>query len=130
MPQTTRVTPRICLQFRSGNGLQNGGVMAPSMTKRSNASRASRPPRAHTTSTVRVKAHVHATLQTLAAEMNEPIQDVIEEAVERFRRQRMVERHNQAYAALKSDPDAWRAELAERAEWDAALADGLEREGV
>jgi hypothetical protein len=42
----------------------------------------------------------------------------------------MVELHNQAYAALKSDPDAWQAELAERAEWDAALADGLEREGV
>jgi predicted transcriptional regulator len=104
--------------------------MAPSMTTRPNASRQSRPARAHTTSTVRVKLHVHATLQALAEEMNEPIQDVIEEAVERFRRQRMVELHNQAYAALKSDPDAWRAELAERAEWDAALADGLEREGV
>ena len=104
--------------------------MTPPTTTRTNTARQSRASHAHTTSTVRVKAHVHATLQALAKEMNEPIQDVLEEAVERFRRQRMVELHNEAYAALKSDPDAWRAEVAERAEWDATLADGLELEGV
>jgi hypothetical protein len=104
--------------------------MTPPTTTRTNTARQSRASRAQATSTVRVKAHVHTTLQALARELNEPIQDVLEEAVERFRRQRMIELHNQAYAALKADPDAWRAELAERALWDATLADGLEPEDV
>jgi hypothetical protein len=58
--------------------------------------------------------------------MGEPIQDVIEEAVENFRRQRMFELHNQAYAALKADPERWKQELEERRVWDGAVADGLE----
>lgn len=76
--------------------------------------------------TVRVKAHVHAQINELAKEMDESIQDVIEEAIEAFRRQRMIEAHNRAYAALRADPGRWKAELAEREVWDEAVADGLE----
>ena len=35
---------------------------------------------------------------------------------------------NAAYAALRSDPKAWKAEQAERALWDKTLADGLKDE--
>jgi hypothetical protein len=76
--------------------------------------------------TVRVRDHVHATLQSLSSEMGESIQDVVEEAVEAFRRQRMLDQHNAAYAALKADPQRWQEELAERRGWDRANADRLE----
>ena len=75
---------------------------------------------------MRVKEHVHAQINELAKEMDESIQNVIEEAIEAFRRQRMIDAHNRAYAALRADPERWKAELAEREVWDEAVADGLE----
>ena len=41
------------------------------------------------------------------------------------RRQRFFEGLNAAFATLQADPEAWAEELAERAMWDATLADGL-----
>jgi hypothetical protein len=41
------------------------------------------------------------------------------------RRQRFFEELNAAFATLQADPEAWAEELAERAMWDATLADGL-----
>ncbi len=58
--------------------------------------------------------------------MNLSIQDVVEEAVEAFRQQRMIEAHNRVYAELRSDPERWEAELAERHILHGTLADGLE----
>jgi hypothetical protein len=82
--------------------------------------------RAQTGTTIRVREHVHASLQSLSTEMGESIQDIVEEAVEAFRRQRMLDQHNQAYAALKADPKRWQEELAERSGWNRANADRLE----
>ena len=76
--------------------------------------------------TVRVREHVHATLQSLSTEMGKSIQDIVEEAVDAFRRQRMLDQHNAAYAALKADPARWQDELEERRGWDRANADRLE----
>ncbi len=47
-------------------------------------------------------------------------------AVESYRRHRILEETNLAYAALKADHDAWADELKERDTWDAAVADGLD----
>lgn len=41
-------------------------------------------------------------------------------------RQQLLEETNRAYAALRADAEAWRAELAEREAWDATLSDGLD----
>ncbi len=43
-------------------------------------------------------------------------------------RQHFLENANKAYAALKSDPTAWQAELEERQLWDGTIADGLDWE--
>ena len=43
-------------------------------------------------------------------------------------RQHFLENANKAYAALKSNPTAWQAELEERQLWDGTLADGLDWE--
>ncbi len=47
--------------------------------------------------------------------------------IEEYRHQRFLqEAANEAYAALRENPKAWKAELAERKEWDSTLADGQE----
>ena len=40
-------------------------------------------------------------------------------------RQRFLAGLNTDFAALRNNPTAWQEELAERAEWDCTLADGL-----
>lgn len=42
------------------------------------------------------------------------------------RRQRFLEEADAAYTAIRADPEAWKAELEERAAWDQTLFDGLE----
>jgi hypothetical protein len=52
--------------------------------------------------------------------------DVVDQALELYRRQRMFAQANAAYAALRGEPVAsaeWDAEIAA---WDATIADGLE----
>jgi len=46
-------------------------------------------------------------------------------ALESYRRRRILESANDAYRSMRNDPTQWRDELAERAEWDATLGDGL-----
>lgn len=48
--------------------------------------------------------------------------------MEIFRRQRFLEESNRAFAALRSDPDQWQAELTEREAWSATIVDDLEEE--
>jgi succinate dehydrogenase/fumarate reductase flavoprotein subunit len=78
--------------------------------------------------TIRVSEQTHATVRALAGETGEPMQDVIAKAVELYRRQRILERTNAAYAALRSDPQRWQEERDERELWDNTVADGIEDE--
>lgn len=48
------------------------------------------------------------------------------ELIEECRRREVLEEYNATYAAIRSDPDAWAEELAERAVWEGTLLDGLE----
>lgn len=41
------------------------------------------------------------------------------------RRQQFLDQMNQAYRALRQDPDAWREELKEREDWEDTSDDGL-----
>lgn len=75
--------------------------------------------------TVRVTRRTHELLRELAAATGEPLQQVLEEAVERYRRERFFAELHAAYARLAGDPAAWQEELDERAELDGTLADGL-----
>ncbi len=55
------------------------------------------------------------------------MQTVLNEAIDSYRRQKFLEEANAAFAALRSDPEAWREEQQERDLWDLAGEDGLER---
>jgi len=75
--------------------------------------------------TARISPPAHQLLRQLAREAGLPMQVVIENALELYRRQRFLEATNRAFQALRADTEAWRAEEEERAAWDTALADGL-----
>jgi hypothetical protein len=54
------------------------------------------------------------------------MQSVLEDALEHYRRQQLLEATNAAYATLQTEPVAWSELVRERMEWDQTLADGLE----
>ena len=76
--------------------------------------------------TVRIKSETHAKLKELSERSGEAMPVILEKAVEAFRRQRFLEEVNQSFASLRENPRAWSEEVAERHDWDATLADGLE----
>jgi predicted transcriptional regulator len=78
--------------------------------------------------TVRINVSTRDKVREISEREQQPMHEVIEKAIEEYRRRRFLEEVNAAYAALKADPEAWREELEERAAWDATLADGLEDE--
>jgi hypothetical protein len=73
---------------------------------------------------IRVPDSTYQIIRELAGDGS--MQAVVIQAVEAYRRQRILEQANAAFAALRQDPAAWAQEQAERAEWDATLGDGLE----
>ena len=81
---------------------------------------------ANLTTTIRVSRRTRDRLQHLAEQYGSSMQAVLEEAVELYQGQRLLEATNAAYAALRADPAAWRELQEERAEWDATLNEGLE----
>jgi predicted transcriptional regulator len=77
---------------------------------------------------IRISRHSKATLRDLAKRAKKSMQAVLDEAIEQYRRDKFFEELNSSYTRLQQDRDAWKQELAERQEWDATLADGLEDE--
>jgi predicted DNA-binding protein len=82
--------------------------------------------RAMASTTVRVSAETHESLRKLAAATGEPLQRVLERAVESYRREQFFAEFNAAFERLRSDPVAWEDHLAEQAELEGTLADGLD----
>ena len=68
----------------------------------------------------------HDVLRKLAAATGEPLERILERAVESYRREQFYAEFDAAYARLQADPVAWEEELAERALWEVTLADGLD----
>jgi hypothetical protein len=79
-----------------------------------------------TGTTVKVNAETYARLKEAVAETGEPMIEVLAKAVETYRRRAFLEGLNADFAALRNDPEAWAEEQAERAAWDATLADDLQ----
>jgi hypothetical protein len=77
---------------------------------------------------IRITPRSKAALRALARQEGKPMQAVLDEAIERYQRDKFLDEVNAAYAALRKDAKAWKREQAERAIWDKTIADGLERE--
>lgn len=72
---------------------------------------------------IRVSGDSHAILSQLSEQSRQPLQAVADAAIEHYRRHRMMEATNQAYAALRGDTKAWDEFQQEMAVWDDTLAD-------
>lgn len=77
------------------------------------------------TTMMRVPVQAHATLQRLAEEEATTMQDVLSRAVEAYRREKIFQAADAAYAELRADQQAWQQEEEERAAWDGTLMDGV-----
>jgi predicted transcriptional regulator len=74
--------------------------------------------------TVRIDGETHEVLKRIASADGLPLHSVLAEAVEGLRRRRFLEAVNRGYEAASRSP-GWEEMVAERAEWDYTLADGL-----
>ncbi len=78
------------------------------------------------TSTVTISNTSYQALAEISALSGKPIETVLEQAIEQYRRQQFLAAADQAYLALRDRPEAWQEELEEREAWDITLEDGLE----
>ena len=78
------------------------------------------------TTTIRVSEETHEALRALAASTGEPMGRLIERAVEHLRTEEFFAELDHAYERLHADAGASAEEAAERKEWEATLADGLD----
>ncbi len=75
------------------------------------------------TVTVPISERAHETLRSLAERDGQPVETVLDRAIEEYRRKTFLDQANEAFRALRDDPEAWRSEQEERALWDVALLD-------
>ena len=76
--------------------------------------------------TVRISEASHQILKELAEQTGHTMMDVLDKALDAYRRQLFFEQLNAGYAELRADREAWAEHLAERKLWDATLMDGLD----
>jgi len=77
---------------------------------------------------VRISEQAHLRLRELAAQDGEPMQTVLDKALEQYRRQKFLEECDVAYAALQQDSETWADYQEELAAWEVTSMDGLEPE--
>lgn len=70
----------------------------------------------------------HRIIRQISETEGLPLSEVLDEAVESYRRQKFLSQTNQAFQKLKADENAWRDEIAERELWAQTLADGVDEE--
>ena len=74
--------------------------------------------------TIRISESSRKMLYDLARQDNKPLQAIVEQAIESYRRKRFMEGLSDDFASLRNNPENWQAEVEERKEWDVTLADG------
>src|SRR5438067_12132575 len=76
--------------------------------------------------TVRISEASHQILKEQADHTGRTMMDVLDHALDAYRRKLFFEQLNAGYAELRADPEAWAEHLAERRLWDVTLMDGLD----
>lgn len=75
---------------------------------------------------VKLSPHTYSTLKALSSATGEPMQLILDRAVEEERRRRFFQEANASYARLQEDATAWAEYQSELEGWDVTLLDGLE----
>jgi predicted transcriptional regulator len=77
---------------------------------------------------VRISPRAHERLRKLAEEEQQSMQSILDDAIERYRREKFLRAANADFVALKDDGKAWKQELRDRELWESAVADGIPEE--
>ncbi|HEU0139644.1 MAG TPA: hypothetical protein VFQ79_08040 [Bryobacteraceae bacterium] len=77
---------------------------------------------------IRIDEQALAVLRDLARRQRQPVQTVLKQAINSYRRRKFIKEANAAFAALRNNPEAWTGEQQERDLWDRTSGDGLKRE--
>ena len=80
------------------------------------------------TTTIRISASSHEILKAVSRASGRPMQAVLDEAIEHYRRMRFIGEVNAAYARVREDEREWGEVLEEREILESADADGLDDE--
>jgi len=75
--------------------------------------------------TVRIKRETKRALDQIANQTGQKTQDVLDNAIDAYRRRIFLDQANRAYATLRQDDARWTEEIAERKAWDATSDDDL-----
>lgn len=75
--------------------------------------------------TVRISPRGHAILSQLAGQTKSPMPDILDLALESYRRQMFLEKADAAYVAVQKNSKAWKSYRRELESLDATLSDGL-----
>src|SRR5438067_487242 len=78
------------------------------------------------TPTISISEASHRVLRELAEQTDQTMGEVLERALDDYRRKVFFQGLAADFAALKADPEAWADELEERRLWEATLTDGLD----
>jgi len=73
---------------------------------------------------IRVSPVTHRIVREIAERTKQPMQGVLEKAVEEYRRKLFFDDVNAAFLRLKADTAAWEEEQEERRVWEPTLLDG------
>jgi hypothetical protein len=79
-----------------------------------------------TTPTVPITEASHQLLRELSAQTGLSATEILDQALDAYRRKVFFEQLNAGYATLRADPEAWAEHEAERKLWDTTLMDGLD----
>lgn len=78
------------------------------------------------TQTIVISDSSHRVLQDLAHQCGQTETQVLDKALDEYRRKMFIEQVNAGYAALRADPAAWAAVEKERRAMSGCLMDGLD----
>jgi predicted DNA-binding protein len=78
--------------------------------------------------TAKISKSTHQALKQMAEKTGKPMQLVLDEAVELYRRKQFFEELNRQVLAVKANPKVWAEELEERKLLEGTLSDGLDDE--
>ena len=76
--------------------------------------------------TLNINKSTHEALLKLAESSGEPVQVVLDKAIENYRRTLFLVEANVAFEKLKINKDLWSEEISERLAWDQTIDDGVE----
>jgi hypothetical protein len=77
------------------------------------------------TSSIPISEKSQQMLQELVEQTGQSITEILDKALDAYRRQLFFKQLNAGYAALRADSETWAEELRERELWDAILMDSL-----